>query len=341
MYIATDGNGIWKFPYNSTSSTTGVKIASAGIGRAWGIALDKSDNIYVADNSSSSIKMFPPNTTITTVPKTVAIGNGSNQLSNTRDLFIDKDGAIFVADLGNNRIQKFPAGSDATTSGITVAGGNGAGNAANQLNSPVSMCTDLQGNLYVADAGNNRIQKFPAGSTSTTNGTTIGTVNSMESNHTKIYVDSRGYIYISGTAGVYRFPPNAIASSTGLKLTSTAVNGDRAQMGSVLIDSLGYIYNTEYYNQKLYKWRQNFAATSYKPTVAGNYTASVTSYVGCPSLPSNTVVIGSPILVQPSLASQTLCTGANGATISVLTTGSGLTYQWYKNTIQSLSLIHI
>src|SRR5579863_4696477 len=44
---------------------------------------------------------------------------------------------------------------------ITVAGGNGSGAGANQLMYPLGIFVDASGNLYVADAENDRILKFP------------------------------------------------------------------------------------------------------------------------------------------------------------------------------------
>ena len=86
---------------------------------------------------------------------------------------VDKSFNIYVADEVNNRIQKFPQGSSKATNGVTIAGGNGIGSHADQLSSPMGIFVDNGGNIYVVDAGNNRIQKFQAGSDSTTNGVTV------------------------------------------------------------------------------------------------------------------------------------------------------------------------
>src|SRR5580658_4836084 len=48
----------------------------------------------------------------------------------------------------------------ASGNGITVAGGNGLGSAADRFKSPVSLCVDGSGNIYIADLFNYRIQKF-------------------------------------------------------------------------------------------------------------------------------------------------------------------------------------
>ncbi len=110
-------------------------------------------------------------------PATVAGGNGTGTGLNQMDLpdavFVDYAGNIYVADDINERVLKFPAGSTSATSGTVVAGGNGQGAAANQLNGPDGMYVDGSGNLYVADVHNQRVQMFPPGSTSASNGVTV------------------------------------------------------------------------------------------------------------------------------------------------------------------------
>ncbi|CAF4122139.1 unnamed protein product, partial [Adineta steineri] len=44
--------------------------------------------------------------------------------------------------------------------GEIVMGGNGEGNLPGQLNGPRGLSFDNEGNLYVADRSNHRIQKF-------------------------------------------------------------------------------------------------------------------------------------------------------------------------------------
>ncbi|CAF3990121.1 unnamed protein product, partial [Adineta steineri] len=44
--------------------------------------------------------------------------------------------------------------------GEIIVGGNGKGNKSNQLNGPIGLSFDDEGNLYVADWGNDRIAKF-------------------------------------------------------------------------------------------------------------------------------------------------------------------------------------
>ena len=50
--------------------------------------------------------------------------------------------------------------SEGDEEGEIIIGGNGKGEEMNQLAFPKGLAVDLQGNLYVADSGNHRIQKY-------------------------------------------------------------------------------------------------------------------------------------------------------------------------------------
>ena len=95
----------------------------------------------------------------------------------------DASGAVYVADRFNDRIQKFDSsgnflsawGKDVTAAGpgntgtgfeVCVSGtdtcqaGSHATALGGELNLPPGVATDAAGNVYVADASNNRVQKF-------------------------------------------------------------------------------------------------------------------------------------------------------------------------------------
>src|SRR5215213_4187552 len=82
------------------------------------------------------------------------------------------DGTIYVADAGeSNRIRKIsPDGNVTTLAGGSEGFADGAGTSAS-FNTPSALALGPDGNLYVADTGNNRIRKItPAGTVSTVAG---------------------------------------------------------------------------------------------------------------------------------------------------------------------------
>ncbi|HKQ21163.1 MAG TPA: hypothetical protein VJS91_03910 [Nitrososphaeraceae archaeon] len=95
------------------------------------------------------------------------LGSGNGEFKSPEGIAIDSSGRVYVADTGNNRIQQFrlanpcPSGTSQTVSGVCFVrawGSLGTGNG--QFNKPLDVALDSSGLVYVADAGNNRIQMF-------------------------------------------------------------------------------------------------------------------------------------------------------------------------------------
>jgi sugar lactone lactonase YvrE len=73
--------------------------------------------------------------------------------------------SLYISDFGNNRVQKYLINA---SFGITVAGqANGTGCSSSMcLSGPAAVAVDTNGNVYVADTVNNRVQFWSAGSLS-------------------------------------------------------------------------------------------------------------------------------------------------------------------------------
>jgi sugar lactone lactonase YvrE len=217
--------------------------------------------LYAASTSADAVFQYPTSVVNGSVGHIVAGGNGggsaANQIENPRGLFMDRAGNLYVCDLNNDRIQMFPAGSDSLTNGVTVAGGNSYGFAANQLNSPIDVYVDSAGYIYVADLYNYRVQKFPPGSTSATNGLTVaggngnGTALNQINYPEGVFLDHAGNIYVAdgGNNRILRFPPNSDSTTMG-----TVVAGGNGQgfalnqlyfPRGVALDAAGNIYVTD------------------------------------------------------------------------------------------------
>ena len=85
-------------------------------------------------------------------------GSTSTLLYHPGDVTLDSAGNVYVADTYNHRIQFFSGGQ---SNGTTIAGVTlSSGGTSTQLNLPFGVTVDTQSNIYVADYGNHRIQKF-------------------------------------------------------------------------------------------------------------------------------------------------------------------------------------
>ncbi len=195
------------------------------------VVVDRNGYIYVSDLSNNRIQRFPPGSSLGTNAVTVAGGNGAGSATNQitpNALCIDNSGNIYVADAVNNRVLKFPSGSSSATYGTIVAGGNGQGSAANQLNAVSDVCLDRAGNLYVVDQSNNRIQMFPPGSSSSTNGITVaggngagGAANQLNS-PLFVRLDSAGNLYVADNyQRIQKFPAGSTSSTNAVTISGT------------------------------------------------------------------------------------------------------------------------
>jgi len=127
--------------------------------------------LYIADTLNHRIRRvdFAANT-IDTVAGTGANGyNGDGiqatqaQLNYPKDIEVGPDGRLYIADTWNNRVRAvdLTTGIITTVAGSGVLGYNGDGIPATeaQLNRPMGVEFDANGDLYIADWENNRIRK--------------------------------------------------------------------------------------------------------------------------------------------------------------------------------------
>ena len=149
------------------------------------------------------------------------------------------------------------------TTGVTVAGVTGtSGTAANRLNQPWNLFVDTNYNMYIADAGNHRIQLWPAGAAS---GTTMACVTGSSGSSatqlnlpTDVFVDSRGNFYVADrTNNRIQFFPNG--STTGSTVTTGW--GGLGSFRGVLVDSSNNVFGSDNSNNAL--WRNHTVQLGY------------------------------------------------------------------------------
>jgi hypothetical protein len=152
--------------------------AAALVGTSAGLHILDS-NFYWSGSSAPRVQLVAPSGIISTVVgKPDFSGDGgpaaAARLNRPAGLAYDQAGNLFVADTGNARIRKVtPGGTVSTIAGGSLEGfsGDGGPATASLLDRPVGLAFDPAGNLYVADAGNNRVRMItPAGTISTVAG---------------------------------------------------------------------------------------------------------------------------------------------------------------------------
>ena len=135
------------------------------------LAIDSTGAILVADTDNNRIRRIVPGGAIGTIAgQTLSIGDGGPstlaRLTAPGNTAIDAAGNLYIADTGENRIRMVtPAGTITTAAGTGAAvaeSGDGGPAIAAQLRAPYGVAVDAAGNLYIADAGNNRVRKVNA-----------------------------------------------------------------------------------------------------------------------------------------------------------------------------------
>ncbi|TFW23273.1 gluconolaconase [Duganella callida] len=151
---------------------------------------------------------------------------------------MDKDGNLYVADGGdNNSIRKIDLNNAVTTlAGGTEGYAEGAGNTA-AFNTPSGLAIDAQGNLYVADTGNNAIRKIrPDGTVSTLAGDGLaGDKDGMGAaaqfnGPVGVAVDAQGVVYVADTYNdrIRRIAPDGTVTTVAGGKHSGMNDGDGA-----------------------------------------------------------------------------------------------------------------
>ena len=267
--------------------TTGGLDTIASFNAPTGVAVDAAGNVYVADYGNNQIRKISPAGIVTTLAGTGNQGsiNGPGNLATFNgptSVTVDAQGNVYVADDNNNQIRKISA-TDGTVS--TLAGSDSTG-LKNGLDtgayffSPSGVAADAQGNVYVADAGNNVIRMVtPAGQTTTIAGyINPGNANGQAltaatfNNPSGLALDASGNIYVADMLNnLIRKISNGTVSTLAGHDTSATING-LDTLGafyfpnSVAVDKSGNVYVTEYVTDLIRK----IAADGTVSTFAGN-----------------------------------------------------------------------
>ena len=133
-----------------------------------GVALDSTDNVYVADSYDNEIRKISPSGVVTTLAGSVGHSGSSDGIGSAArfdlpyGVAVDSAGNVYVADADNDEIREItPSGVVTTLAGSAGQTGssNGTGNAA-RFYAPYGVAVDIAGNVYVADANNNEIRRI-------------------------------------------------------------------------------------------------------------------------------------------------------------------------------------
>ncbi len=229
----------------------------------YGLAMDSKGDLFASDQANDRVTEYIPSSP-TSYPSVGAVvaglggqGSGLNQLNGPTGVALDAKGDLFVSDSGNERVVEYAYNSSKGTnaSSATVVAGTGtAGSGSNQLDYPEGIALDANGDLFVADYGNSRVEEFAYNSATGTyasKGTdvagtgTMGSASNQLAYPTSVALNAAGNLFVADWANgrVMEYTYN---SSTGTFSSSgTQVGGTLPSPGMpgwLTFDSSGDLY---------------------------------------------------------------------------------------------------
>jgi len=269
---ATDGS-FPTLPNPSAVSFTNPQTAVA----------DRFGNVYVAANNQ--IRKITPDGTVTTLAGSGVAGTtdgvGLNaSFDGLRGLAIDADGNIYTAEVWSRKVRKVtPNGTVTTVAGSGATGSTDGPAASASFIWVYSVVLDQQGNIYVADAGSNKIRKIStSGIVSTYAGTgTVGSTDGPANNATFNYVtslaiDNAGNLYVGEQFKVRKITPAGIVSTFAGSTVSGNVpgigtNARMARPMGLVFDASGNLFATQEGDGRIIK----ITSSAEVSTFAGHY----------------------------------------------------------------------
>lgn len=258
IYVADTGNNsIRKIAGGKVYTFAGTGVAGFSNGRGdtakfnspLGLAIDSSDNIYVADSLNHVIRKITPDGTVSTFAGVYSADGGyKDGLSLTAlfnepsDIDFDSSGALYVLDCGNQLVRKISGGRVTTVAGVrgeplegtaySQGGFLNGPSASARFNFPKGIDVADDGSIFIADTWNHRIRAIkPDGNVVTVVGTGLaGKVNGALSiaslNAPSDVVYHSGTLYISDMwNNVIRSVTADIAALEGLVDRSELIRG--------------------------------------------------------------------------------------------------------------------
>jgi YD repeat-containing protein len=166
------------------------------------VDIDDEGNVWVGEELGDRIQVFTEAGDY--IATFGAPGSGAQQLALSEHTGIAVAlGRVWIADAGNERVSRWL--SERTTGFLHSANFGASGSADGQMNTPADVAVSDQGDLWILDRGNSRVQRFG------TDGQFVSKFGSGEgqlSSPTAIALDGAGNVLVTENGRVQKFSPS-------------------------------------------------------------------------------------------------------------------------------------
>ena len=277
--------------YGYRGGEDGIPATEAKLNWPTGVAVGANGHVYIADSYNNLIREVDTEGIITTIagtgrvfgffekPDEDDVGDGGPATEAKLDwpigITVDAEGNVYVADRGHHRIRKLTRmGAEYVITTIAGTGdegdededgdiGDGGAATEAQLDGPRGVAVDVEGNVYVADTGANRIRQIDLEGMITTiaggeDGGDESVMMARLSVPRGVAVDADGVLYVADTGNnqIHKLDDEgmtAVAGVAGLGDGGAATHARFLDPSAIAIDVDGTIYVTDTGNRRVRK----------------------------------------------------------------------------------------
>jgi RHS repeat-associated protein len=158
-----------------------------------GIAVDAGGKVWVADTGNNRVEEFSE------TGGYLAQFGSTETLKAPQGIAVDSEGNIWVADTGNSRVREWAKEEGSETFYVRRTFGT-AGTGEEQFKEPQGIAIGAEGNVYVADTGNSRVDEWSAKGKFVRKFASEGTgTDQLKAPHS-VATDSEGHVWVADTA---------------------------------------------------------------------------------------------------------------------------------------------
>jgi sugar lactone lactonase YvrE len=259
--FVSSGNSVTEYAQGATGDAAPLATisgSSTGIDGPFGIAVDASGDLFVADYASNSVTEYAPGATGNIAPA-ATISGSSTGIDGPLGLALDASGDLFVANFLGNSVTEYAPGANGNIAPVATISGASTG----IDGSPTGIAVDASGNLFVASQGNNSVTEYAPGA----NGdvapvTDITGCCTMLHDPIGMAVDASGDTFVVNPVPAYvtEYAQGATGDASPIATLSGASTG-LDDPGGMAVDALGNLFVAN---------DGNNSVTEYAPESNGN-----------------------------------------------------------------------